>query len=296
MTAPRVTAYTIPTGGAVGIQFETVSSGNIVLQRATSGASGLSAWETLYSGQPLTETGVGQFYLDVGDLLPGPLRPETVYVYRVTDVSGTTASSGMLPAARLVLENDPLEMVLVRLLQGGINNLTVPASGRKAQVLQAMPIAGFPPMPFVVINNDLTQQSIQSIGEDVELPSSSNIWLMNEIVKRVWRISVMSTSSQERDYYRDAVIAFFKMGLAYAFAPIGQNIEHDWQATSYQIAKETDAMVPGFYGADVLLTMTGTFNLKIITSYGRISTITANVSAAPASGTTPVTITATVTG
>lgn len=276
---PRISAYVVPTGGAIGVQFDTNRTGTIVLSRATSGVSGISSWMPLYSGAPLTETGTQQFYIDVGDLLPGPLVSGTTYLYRVIDTSGTVMSSGYQAGPRLVLESDPLQLIITRLMQAGINNLTVPASGQKCQVLQAMPIVGFPSMPFVVINNDITQQGMQFLSEDVETPTTDNVWFMNEFVKRTWRVSVMSKSALERDYYRDALISFYKMSLAYVFSMIGQNITHDWQSSSYQVSDETGAQVPGFYGADLLLRMEGNFNLKVITSYGLITHITADVSA-----------------
>lgn len=268
----------VPTGGAATLLFNTAPSGQITLARAASGSGGIGAFTQLYSGSPLTSGGVNQFVLDYGDFLQSPLVSGTTYVYQLTDVGGSILSPGILTPSAFTLEADSNTQILTRLLQAAIDNNTPPPGVKPGRVLQAMPLAGLPLLPSVVITPEILGQEYQKIGDDVELPDVTNTWAMEEQARWLYRVSVIASSAVERDYYRNLIIAVFKIVHAYVFAPIGENVTHNYQAASYQVVDPQKGMTPGFYGCDVMLEMVGTFNLSITTSYGVISTITANVS------------------
>ena len=185
---PQFTSiYAIPTGGAIGLQFSTAASGTISLSRATSGTSGLSAFTTIYSGASTTCNGSGQFFADVGDYLPGPLTAAALYVYQLTDSSGSVQSAPVVPVAGTNLEQDGLTALMIRLMQAGISNIQPPPGIATANVYQAMPLVGWPPMPFVVVTPELLQQEEVPIGQDVEKPSLTNTWTQTEQARRVYR-------------------------------------------------------------------------------------------------------------
>jgi hypothetical protein len=272
----------IPTGGAVSLLFNTGVSGTIALARATSGVGGISAYTTLYSGATLTESGKNQFFLDYGDGLPSPLVSGTTYVYQLTDTdSSTVQTGGVLTPSAFNLESDGITQILIRLLQAAVTNNVPPEGVKPARITQAMPLNGIVPLPMIVITPELLQQGDQKIGEDVELPDKNNIWTMSEFAEFLYRVSVLATTAVERDYYRDLMIAAFKIAQAYVFQFLGDNITHTYQAASYQVSDLPNNKLPGFYGCDVMLSMIGTFNLAIFTSYGLIETITATVSGTP---------------
>lgn len=283
---PSLIAQVIPTGGAVALTLTTATSGVITLSRATSGfpaGSGLSAFSTLYSGAPFANELMPDGkpfatpYFDTGDLLPAPLNPSQLYVYQLIDVNGSVQTPPILPAVELTIQPDPLTQILIRLLQAGINSLA-PSSfnisgGKIPQVLYDMPLAGFPPMPFVTVNLDLLQQEQIPIGQSVQKTNSAGNWVITGFAKFAYRISVLANSSPERDFYRDAVVAIFRSILASVFQPLGRDITHRYQIANGQVVKEKQLEMPGFYYADVMLEFSGTFNTLITINYGIINTI-----------------------
>lgn len=269
----------VPTGGVVALTFTTAASsaGNISLTRAISGASGAV---TLYSGAPLNDNGVDQIFIDVGDNPPGPplpLNPNTLYVYTLTDPNGSVQSGGIQPNSMMVLLPDGTTDLIMRTLQAAINaNYTQGPSGvGRATVLHAMPLAQLQPMPFVVVFLELLQQGQQFIGDDnANEFSQPNYWVQGEFARRVYRISILSINPIELDFYRDLIISTFKVMHTYVFPLIGQDMEHSYQSAAYQETGDNLGKSPGFYGCDISLELTGTFNLQINVSTGLINTIT----------------------
>ena len=256
----------VPTGGAISLQI--ASSGTTTLSRTTSGSTGLGAWTQLYSGPPL------QSYIDTGDMLPAPLDVDTAYVYKMVDANGTITTPAITPYVALNIQQEPLLSLLIRLIQAGVSNLIVPAGVSPCQVLQAMPIVGFPPMPFVVCNLDLMQQAETPIGQTSEVVDYDGNWVMTGMARRVFRISVLATNTADRDFYRDAVIGIFQSIIKSVFAPLGLDVRHRYQAASGQMADDPNGMSPGFYYCDVLCTFEGTFNILITPEYGLMNNIT----------------------
>ncbi|MDE2232592.1 MAG: hypothetical protein KGJ90_00470 [Patescibacteria group bacterium] len=270
---PEIVSTIVPTGGAISLQLTTVSGGSISLQRAVSGSSGLGPWTTLYSGAVLGPYGTSTPFFDIGDGLPGPLDPNTSYVYKLTDNAGSVQTPPLTPSAELNLLQEPITQIMIRLLQAGINSLAPPADIKLCQVLHDMPLAGIPTMPFVTVNLDLDQQAEIPIGQSVPNPDNSNLWTITGFSKRVYRISVLSTNSVERDFYRDAVKGIFLAILPSTLQEIGINVRHSYQITSGQVASEKLLQLPGFYFADIMLEMTGTYNIAVTSTLGIINTI-----------------------
>lgn len=274
--------FPIPTGGAVGINLTTAVSGAVVLSRAVSGSGGLGAFTPLYSGSPLSDTGETCFFLDMGDASPGPLLNGVQYVYQLTDVSGTATSIPVTVASSVDIERIDFEAIVVGLLQGAVNTATLPDGVKPARVLSAMPLGGNPPLPLIFLNQDLVQQNAVPIGLDDEvvgdfLPGRRNVWTQHEYDKHLIRLTVLSLSAAERNFYRDFVIASIRIAVAYAFTQFGADISHSFQAASYQEVDQTNLIIPGFYAADILFEFVAQGNVKVTTNYNLIETITAAV-------------------
>jgi hypothetical protein len=263
-----ILGQSVPTGGAITLSISASGSG-MVLSRAVSGVGGLGPFTTLYSGSPVAA------YIDAGDYLPAPLSSGSLYVYQLQDANGTTQSAAYQPSPQLNVEIEPWLYLMIRLFQAGISNLTPPNGvNSNVQVLQQMPIVGIPPMPFVTINQDLIQQQEVPVGQSISQPDYTGTWAVTEQAKRVFRITVMATNTADRDYYRDACIGIFISLIASVFNNLGDNVTHRWQASSYQMADDPNGMSPGFYGADILCEVKGTFNIAITQNYGIMETIT----------------------
>lgn len=273
---PFVNPEVIPTGGAIALTFAT-ASGQVSISRATSGVSGLSAWTVLSSGAasgPLGPLGVNGYYLDAGDQLPGPLSAAAQWVYEITDSTGTTQTQAITPVAAITIEPDPILAIVMRLLQAGLQNIAPPAGILMPRIMLAMPLDNAPALPLIVIAPEQDAMMEQPIGVDVPKPDSQNVWQIMDLQKHVLRVSILSLNAVERDYYKNAVISIFKVLLGAVLGPLGQDVRHGYMAASYQQTKEHIDQVPGFYGCDVMLEITGQFNVVVTTTYGIIAEIT----------------------
>lgn len=267
-----ISGQVIPTGGAILLKMATVS-GAYLLERAVSGSTGLSAWTTLSSGAP----GPGfeqRVFIDVGDQTPGPLDPNSLYVYQLTDSEGAAQTQPLQPSAFFAINPSPIAKILQRLIQAGLNSLVKPSIVPVAQVLYAMPLAGLPRLPLVTFNEDLDQQAEIPIGQDVANNDPfSGIWTMTGFQRRTFRITVLATEAPTRDFYRTAILGILTAMVPTTLQQIGQNITHRYQATSGQVSDEPTQKLPGFYFADIIYDFTGTFNVEITPTLGIIETI-----------------------
>ena len=258
---------------------------SMLIQRAVSGASGIGAWTQVYSGAPVPQ------YVDPGDATPSPLSSGSAYMWRITDNLDSLLLGPITPVGSIVSQPDYLTNLLIRCLQAGINNLTLPSGVNPVQVTTQMPQQGWQALPFVVVNLDLIQQTEVQIGEDVPNPIPPSLdWTIWSNAKRIWRVSVFSRDAQERDYYRDTLLMIFRVLKATVFTPLGYNVSHSFQAASGTDAKEWEGHTPGFYYADLMLEIDGVFNTAVLTNYGLIEhlDISAVVSTVPSTVTQDV--------
>lgn len=263
--ASRITPKAVPTGGVVTLTI--ASAGTMTLSRAVSGAAGLGTFTQLYSGGPQP------FFIDVGDQLPGPLDPGTFYVYRLEDDNGVLDSVPIEPTPILVVQTEPITLMLQRTIQGAINTLALPPGVQRMQVLQAMPVAGIPAMPFITLNLNLLQQENTPIGQSAWIPDDNGTTIITGTVHRMYMISILSMNGPERDFYRDSMVGILQSFIGAILAPIGRDLQHKFQISSGQIAKDNTGMGPGFYYADCMLEFTGTLNTVLLTNYGLIEQI-----------------------
>jgi hypothetical protein len=275
MAGPVVNYSVVPVGGVINLEMPgwlppASGQGVVTISRAVSGAGGLSAFTTLYTG-----AATGAFlWVDAGDLLPAPLFPGSGYVYQVTDNSGTNQVGPIYPAPTYFNSPDRLTQLFIRLLQAGVNNLSLPSGIGATQVLAQMPQGGFQALPYILVNLDLIQQYQTGIGQDVENPDNTGDWMIVVNSKRVWRVSVMSRNANERDFYRDSLLGMFQVLLATVFLPMGIEVHHDFQAASGTDAREWEGKNPGFYYAEMIFTISGTFPVNILETPHYIEAIT----------------------
>lgn len=272
MTAPTVTAKAIPTGGAITLTISGAVSGAFTLSRAVSGTAGFIP---IASGQaPMP------FFIDAGDGLPAPLQASAYYQYQYTDVSGTQTTGFIQPASSITIYPDPVQALLIRLIQGAINSMVFPNGVKKAQVTNAMPLGGNIPMPLVVVNLELGQQSAVPIGQSLAANAGSalNQQLITGFARRVFRVSVLAPNQDTSDFYRDAIVGVFEALYAPVLLPLGLDVTHRWQFNSGQVADDRQAKMPGFYFAEVMLEFEGTLNVLLTTNYGLIETLSVGVS------------------
>jgi hypothetical protein len=174
-----------------------------------------------------------------------------------------------------------MNAVLIRLLQAALDNLLLPSGIQRAQVITKMPVSGWPAMPFITVNLELIQQTHTEIGEDVENPGPDNIWTLFAMAQRTWRVTITAPDAEERDFYRDTLLAVLRILDATVFSDIGLNNTHSLQAASYPVAKERDGRIPGFYCADIVLDTDSNFSTSVRTDYPIILGISPNGTYSP---------------
>jgi hypothetical protein len=282
MAGPVINTFVVPTGGAVRLDMPSYlqppsGTGTVTISRAVSGSSGLSVFTQLYSGLPLVT------WLDVGDLLPGPLLSGASYVWQVADSLGVTQTSPVVPASMLQTRPDALTQLMLRLLQAGVDGLngSRPAGVNGILVSTAMPQGGLRSLPLLILNLDLIQQEQTQIGQDIDNPDGSNVWTIWVNATRVWRVSVFGRNPAERDFYRDSVIAMWQVWHSSVFNPIGLNVSHRFQAASGTDVSESEGLSPGFYYADIMLELDGVFDVAVLDSFGLIQTFDTGITLVP---------------
>lgn len=279
MSLPEITAYGVPTGGAVTLAITGAVSGSALLERAVSGQT----FSTIYSGAAL------KFYIDIGEALPGPLDPLSFYQYRYTDSGGQTLSAYVQPASIVSVQPEPITQILVRLIQGALNSMSLPTGVGRAEVTHAMPLGGTLKLPLVVVNLDLWQQGPVPVGQSFTVNAailaaasgvSASGYAIIGMSKRLYRVSILALSPIERDFYRDNLVGVFEALYESVLQPLGIDVTHRWQVSSGQQANDRQGYGPGFYFADVMMEFEGTLNIMVNLSNQIIQTITTTVSGA----------------
>lgn len=267
MTASRVRATPIPTGGAISLNIF-ANGTQMMLARASGSVSG--TYVTIYSGVPTP------LYIDTGDGLTQCLSSGVIYAYKMTDANGDTFSGAVQPILSLDILQEPLLTMMQRLIQGGISNIKPPIGVNAfpaSQVVVAMPLTGNPPLPMITINLEVFQQAAIPIGQEVGQYLPNGTWTLTGLAKRVFRITVLAQNAADREFYRDALVAIFQSLLSTVFAPAGLNVSHKFQAFSSQVAHDPSGQAPGFYFADIVLEIEGTSNIAITPTFGIVNAI-----------------------
>lgn len=271
---PSITYSIVPTGGAINL-FPVASSGatSMVLTRYVSGSTGLGPGTVLVSGA------VVPYFLDVGDQTGTALVGANEYVYELSDSGGVVYTPGIYPSSEITIVPDQLTEILLRLFEAGVNNLVPPPGIKTPSFRHAMPIDQLPALPLIVLNQSLLQQEQIPVGQNVENADESGDWTLTGFAKRIYLISVLTRDPIELEYFRDAVIGIFNAILGSVMSQIGINVSHRYQAASGQDSEDS-TRAPGFYYSDMMIELTGTYNVGITTNYGIIQTISGTVSSA----------------
>lgn len=278
---PPIILSPLPIGGSVLLQMYGADQGNFApasgvtsVTLIRNGSDGSNA--TIYVGPPLP------FWVDVGDgpsTSSQPLNSSVAYTWTGIDNTGTTAAGPVTPGSAIVTVPDGLTQLLIRLLQAACDNAPKPlgTTVQPAQVTTKGPAGGWPATPFVVVNLAMFQQRDTAVGQDVLVPDANNLATLPGWAKRVWQISVLCPDADERDFYRDTLLIAFRALKATLFNVIGQNVRHEWQATSGPISEEWTGQAPVFYWSEIMLVLEGVFPVTIATGYGVIAAIDVNV-------------------
>ncbi len=257
---PIVNAVVPPVGGAIFLSI--TASSNITIVR-TPQSTGVPV--QIYSGPAVS------YYIDQGEGYSTNVEylPNDTYTYTVTDSSGSVVTAPLTTSASVLITPDQITSVIIKLIKAGINNLILTQPGWiKPRVFHALPTSGTPQLPFIVVTFDLLQQNAVPVGQ-MNMPEYNNTIDISVLVDRRYTVTTYTTTVDEREFYRDALIAIFESSLFTPLQQLGQDVSHSFQAVSIQ---ETDPS-PGFYVTDMMWMMTGAYSITLQTDYGLIESL-----------------------
>ena len=261
----------VATGGVIVFRFPDLAAGSFTFSRS---ADGGNTWQELYSGETY-QNDLGEVvtprFVDYGDGTAAPLSQNTSYLYQITDSSGTTTSPPITPASRLAIESDLVTSILIRTLQAGIDGLTRPSNVNLPRILHAMPLNGEPRLPIITVNMDYGPASQEfPIGVGINA-SMTNTDVRTVQAERKYSITVLCLTVQEREFYRDAIIGILTVAAPEIFGAIWDDTSFRFQAYSSQNVGQQNS--PGFYFAQVMVELQGSFNVATINNFGLIEQI-----------------------
>ncbi len=276
---PSIYWQVSPTGGVVVLNLHSIAdpatwslsrSGVSYLPTGVSGAivSGSVGPVLLVSGAAQTIP----FFVDIGDGTNTPLNPQTLYSYRFATAQGIAITDPISVSGAIVLEPDHLTRVLGRSLQAGLVSLVLPTNFTQRPTFSySMPVTTQMRFPMVLLNLDLLQQESIPIGQGQPSQIVDNSYSVPAMAMRRYVVRVFATNVDERDFYRDAVIAIFNTILTPLLAKIGVNTSHRFQASNGQIV--TDQMQPGAFYAEISLQFSGLYNVTVSTNFPIIGSV-----------------------
>ncbi len=257
---PTLTATVPPCGGGVFMAITALSPMTL-----TRYAQSTNTTVTLYSGTMVP------YYIDQGDGFTTNVEylPNDTYTYTLSDSSGSVSSGPMTPSASLLVSPDQITGVIVKTIKSGINSLVLTQPGWiKPRVYHAMPLSGTPQLPFITVTFDLLQQKSVPLGQQ-NMPEYNNTINISVTVERRYTIRTVTTSVDEREFYRDALIGLFESALFQPLQQLGQNISHSFQSVSFQDFEAE----PGFYVSEMMWIMEGAYSITMTTDYGLIENL-----------------------
>jgi hypothetical protein len=273
MMPPTIEGFIVSTGGAVRLNIDSQDTDYTLIRDNVS----LSTQSVLYSG--VNNTSV---FLDIGDGFTTNVSylPSGIYSYTVLDSYGTSSTPNVIPTVYLTVFPENLDIVFIKLMKAALDALVVPEGFAKAQVYHAMPLGGFPPLPAIVIQQELLRQAEIPIGQQVD--QEKDDMSMLAIATRRYSVAILSRNSDERDFYRTAIVGCFEAICLDVLSHLGNNIRHSFAVDSSMESTDDPNAAPGFYYADCLFTFDGNFFVGINKQYPIIEntgiTITASVS------------------
>jgi hypothetical protein len=266
-----VSAIANPAGGTVTLQISGFASGagaQMTISRAASGDS----YSQIYSGIPLVS------FADAGELLPTGLLSGTNYFWQVTDSVGTATVGPIQPSSYLVVEPYWMTPLLIKIIRNGIDNLPLPDNTERAEVFHDMPLNGFEPLPAITITHALFKQDAIGIGQQAPNPLAiqNDLWTMPALVENTWVMTIFAKDVQTREFYKASLISIYESSLQSVFMPMGQNVSHNFMCHDYQLTNDLKGVSPGFYCTDIMVHLTGLFNVGIQLAYPPITAIIAS--------------------
>lgn len=275
-TDPMLKYTAIPSGGAVSLNLLSLSTANWQLNRFVNIDGNLVSGVALTLPTPvlpkLKNTPANILVVDCGDGTSQPLNPSLTYVYQFTNDKGTVSTPALPVGANIQIVQDDLTYIILRILKSGLVSLAVPAEFKnKPSVLHAMPIDGQPKLPIITVNQSYIGQTHVPLGT-----ANENVFLDNRVTKtalmdRIYSVAVLTTTVEEREFYRDAIIGIFTSILGPVLQKMGQDTSHDIHVDSGQVTKDT--LQPGFYFAEAMIKISGSFNVIVTSDYGIIAQI-----------------------
>jgi len=265
-------AQTVPTGGAVSLDFSSTDTGTWTLTRAVQAAGGATSNEYTLFSQAASPTGAG-FWIDMGDGTAAQLNQSTTYLYTFSTASGS-ATATVQPAQQMQLIYDDYTVMLIKLLKAAVVSAQPPdgiSLGNRPQVLYAMPLTSTPALPIISVSEVLLQQWKTGIGHGLDFDWTKNYYDVSEQVHRRYQVTVMARDPESREFLKQLVLATFKVILGPVLTRMGQNVSSDFQASSNQVTDPS----PGFYYCDISLNFSGVFSTGVKTNFGVVESFDA---------------------
>jgi len=269
VSAPTLNTFPIPAGGSV-LLIPTSSASSVTITRQNVATGNV---DTVYNGPYNEELRI----IDMGDEqnVTAPLSQSDTYIYTITDVNGTYSTPAISPVTSITVQEDEFSRIFLNLFSASLRTLVQPKGYKKPTVLYDMPVTGLPPLPAIHLIQDYVQSQEIPIGQNAFNPDVNNQLTIPTIVDRHFLVTILATSADEREFYRNAVISIFLSLMNNPIQQIGNNVRHSFDSSSQQVMR--DGQRPGFFHADVGLSFSGIFNATIVTNYSLIESYTLNV-------------------
>lgn len=270
---PSITWQTLPTGGIVVLDLASAGpASSWVLTRYVYNSGVLVSPTVLLKAPSNQEI----YFIDLGDGTNTPLNPANLYVYEFSTSEGQVRTDPITVSGTIILQPDHLTAIMVRALQAGLQSLVVPGSFAQRPTFSfAMPITTQMRFPMILLNLDLLQQEEIPIGQGVIHPvAGQSMYNVPAMALRRYIARLYTTTVEERDFYRDAIIGIFNTILTPLFQKVGVNTNHSFQASNGQIVG--DQMQPGAFYAEVAMQFSGLYNVAVSTHFPLIGSFDIN--------------------
>lgn len=267
---PSISAFIAASGGVSIINYLSYDTNAVLTRNNTTSGT-----------QTVLLSGINNstLYVDMGDGFSTNVSylPSGVYSYTIQDAYGASTSSQLNPSyTSLAVFPEYIDLVFIKSMKAALDYLSIPDSFSKARVYHAMPLGGYPPLPAVVIQQELFKQMEIPIGQDVQ--KEENDMTMYSFANWRYSVAILSKNSEERDFYRSAIIGCFNVIVKDILANIGRNMRHSFTVESDMTSTDDPNTAPGFYYADCLLSFDGSFYIGINQEFPTILTTSIAIS------------------